>query len=441
MKILVIGSGGREHALVWKIRQSPHVSKVYCAPGNGGIAGLAECVALKADDIPGLLAFALDQGIDLTVVGPEAPLVNGIVDVFERAGRKVFGPSKAAAQLEGSKVFAKDFMARYFVPTARYAVFEHLEAAKAAISGFTLPVVVKADGLAAGKGVVICQTRKEAEVALKAIMADRIFKDAGAKVVIEEFLVGEEASILAVCDGKHYQLLDSSQDHKRIFDNDKGPNTGGMGAYSPAPVITPELWKVITEKVIDPVVRGMGQDGTPFKGVLYAGIMVTKDGPQVLEFNVRFGDPETQAVLPRLKSDIVELMLAAIEGHLQNLKLEWDQRVCVSVVMAAGGYPGEYKTGKVIRGLDQVPAGAIVFHAGTKKENDQIVTSGGRVLGVTALGNGIAEAIKNVYQAVEKITFEGCQFRRDIGKKALDRRSAWVQDCLCSGDNSGGQHG
>jgi phosphoribosylamine--glycine ligase len=419
MKILVIGSGGREHALVWKIRQSPRVSKVYCAPGNGGIAGLAECVALKADNVSGLLEFALEHSIDLTVVGPEVPLVLGIVDAFEKAGLKIFGPSKVAAQLEGSKVFAKDFMARYNVPTARYAVFEHLEAAQAALSGFSLPVVVKADGLAAGKGVVICQTRKEAEDALKAIMFDRIFKDAGAKVVIEEFLVGEEASILAVCDGKHFRLLDSSQDHKRVFDNDQGPNTGGMGAYSPAPVVTSELWRLITDKVFQLVIDGMITDGHPFKGILYAGIMVTKEGPKVLEFNVRFGDPETQAILPRIKTDIVDVILASVEGRLKDFTFDWDNRPCVCVVMAAGGYPGEYSKGKVIRGLDQVPQDAIVFHAGTKKQGEKIVTSGGRVLGVTALGTGIAEAIQNAYKAVEKISFEGCHYRRDIGIKAL----------------------
>jgi phosphoribosylamine--glycine ligase len=305
------------------------------------------------------------------------------------------------------------------VPTARYAVFEHLEAAQAALSGFSLPVVVKADGLAAGKGVVICQTRKEAEDALKAIMFDRIFKDAGAKVVIEEFLVGEEASILAVCDGKHFRLLDSSQDHKRVFDNDQGPNTGGMGAYSPAPVVTSELWRLITDKVFQLVIDGMITDGHPFKGILYAGIMVTKEGPKVLEFNVRFGDPETQAILPRIKTDIVDVILASVEGRLKDFTFDWDNRPCVCVVMAAGGYPGEYSKGKVIRGLDQVPQDAIVFHAGTKKQGEKIVTSGGRVLGVTALGTGIAEAIQNAYKAVEKISFEGCHYRRDIGIKAL----------------------
>jgi phosphoribosylamine--glycine ligase len=421
MNVLVIGSGGREHALVWKIRQSPRVSRVYCAPGNGGIAGLAECVAIKADDVPGLLEFALEHSIDLTVVGPEVPLVLGIVDAFETAGLKIFGPSKAAAQLEGSKVFAKDFMARHHIPTAKYRSFDRYDEAQAAVPEFTHPVVVKADGLAAGKGVSITTSAVSTSGTITLMMRDQVFKEAGKTIVIEEFLEGEEASILAVCDGKKYLLLDSSQDHKRIFDNDQGPNTGGMGAYSPAPVVTPELWKTIADTIIAPVVKGMRDEGHPFKGILYAGIMVTKDGPKVLEFNVRFGDPETQAVLPRLKTDLVEVMLASVDGRLKGLKLEWDQRACVSVVMAAGGYPGEYTTGKTISGLDQVPKDAIVFHAGTKKQGEKIVTSGGRVLGVTALGAGIADAIKNAYQAVGKISFEGCQYRRDIGKKALKR--------------------
>ncbi len=422
MKILVIGSGGREHALVWKLHQSPKVEKIYCAPGNGGMADLAECVEIKADDILALADFAKDKGVDLTVVGPEVPLVAGIVDLFEEDGLKIFGPSKAAARLEGSKVYAKNFMKRWDIPTARYAAFTDAAAALEYLQDHSYPLVVKAAGLAAGKGVIICQDFFEAEDAVSKIMTDKIFKEAGNSLVIEEFLVGEEASILAVCDGKDFLLLDSSQDHKRIFDNDEGPNTGGMGAYSPAPVVTMGLAEEIERTVIRPVVEGMADEEAPFKGILYAGIMVTKDGPKVLEFNVRFGDPETQAVLPRLKTDLVDVMLASADGQLKGMKLEWDTRACVCVVLAAGGYPGEYVTGKPISGLDQDFETGVVFHAGTKRQGDKILTSGGRVLGVTALGNGINEAIDKAYVAVGKISFEGCQFRKDIGKRALGRK-------------------
>jgi phosphoribosylamine--glycine ligase len=421
MKILVIGSGGREHALVWKLKQSSQISEIFCAPGNGGIAGLARCVDIKADDIPALLKFAKDNKIGLTVVGPEIPLVNGVVDAFEKEGLKIFGPSKAAAKLEGSKVFAKEFMVKHHIPTAKYLAFDTLEGAVAGLDEFSLPLVVKADGLAAGKGVIICATKAEAKAALSEIMAKKVFKDAGVRVVLEEFLVGEEASILAVADGKNFIILESSQDHKRIFDQDKGPNTGGMGAYSPAPVVTPVLMKKIVSQVIKPVIDGMKKEGAPFKGILYAGIMATKQGPKVLEFNTRFGDPETQAVLPRLKSDLVDVMLASAEGRLAGMKLQWDRRPCVSVVMAAGGYPGDYATGKVITGFEKVSSDAVVFHAGTRKDGDFIVTSGGRVLAVTALGYDIKDAIKNVYAEVKKISFDGMQYRRDIGKKALDR--------------------
>ena len=421
MKVLVIGSGGREHALVWKIKQSPRVSKVFCAPGNGGIADLAECVNIKADDIQGLMKFARDHKIGLTVVGPEVPLVLGIVDEFERAGLKIFGPSKAAARLEGSKVFAKEFMLRHKIPTAGFRSFADMPEANSYLATVNFPVVVKADGLAAGKGVIICADKSEAADALKKIMSDRVFKEAGAKVVLEEFLEGEEASILAVADGKDFIILESSQDHKRIFDNDTGPNTGGMGAYSPAPVVTRVLMREIGSSIIQPVIGGMKKGGHPFKGILYVGIMVTKEGPKVLEFNTRFGDPETQAVLPRLKTDLVDILLASVDGRVADVKLEWDSRACVTVVMAAGGYPGDYTTGQEIKGLTDVPKDAIVFHAGTKKDSDKIVTSGGRVLGVTALGNGIAEAISNAYEAAQKISFEGCQYRKDIGKKALNR--------------------
>ncbi len=421
MKVLVIGSGGREHALVWKLKQSPKVTQLFCAPGNGGIAGLAECVNIKADDIVGLVDFALEQGVDLTVVGPEVPLVAGIVDLFEEEGLKIFGPSQAAARLEGSKVYAKNFMKRWDIPTAGYAAFRDAGAAQGYLKAQKFPLVVKAAGLAAGKGVVICKDLAEALDAVNKIMTEKIFKDAGQSLVIEEFLEGEEASILAVADGKDFILLESAQDHKRIFDKDQGPNTGGMGAYSPAPVVTPELLQEVADKVIRPVIEGMADEEAPFKGVLYAGIMVTKEGPKVLEFNTRFGDPETQAILPRLNSDIVELMMASIEGRLAGMTLEWDARACVCVVMAAGGYPGDYPTGQVISGLDQVSAESVVFHAGTRKDGEFLVTSGGRVLGVAARGQGVKDAIKAVYADVARITFDGVQYRHDIGQKALKR--------------------
>ncbi len=421
MKILIIGSGGREHVLAWKIKQSPLVKEIYCAPGNGGISKIAECVDISVDDIPALIRFASEKKIDLTVVGPEAPLVAGIVDDFEREGLKVFGPSKEAAQLEGSKIFAKEFMYEWNIPTAGFQKFCIIEEAKEYLRQVMFPVVVKADGLAAGKGVIICRDFIEAEKAVDEIMAERIFQEAGNQIIIEECLEGEEVSILAISDGECYCLLDSSQDHKRIFDDDVGPNTGGMGAYSPAPILTEKLYKTIENRIIDPVIRGMQKSGTPFKGVLYAGLMITFDGPMVLEFNVRFGDPETQAILPRMKSDIVELMLASCDGQVGNIKLEWDKRSCVCVVMSSGGYPGEYEKGKEISGLKDAEKieDTVVFHAGTKKEDGKIVTSGGRVLGVTSLGNGIETAIEQVYNAVDKINFERCFFRRDIGSKAF----------------------
>lgn len=423
MKILVIGSGGREHTLVWKIAQSKLANKIYAAPGNGGIAELAECVDIKADDIDGLLNFAIKNKIDLTVVGPEAPLVSGIVDKLQKKGLKVFGPSENAAQLEGSKVFAKEFMARHKIPTAKFKVFDDSLDAKDYINEVGAPLVVKADGLAAGKGVIICKSEAEAEAAIDLIMEKRVFKDAGNRVVIEECLEGEEASILVISDGKNFVTLESSQDHKRIFDNDEGPNTGGMGAYSPAPVVTNDLLDKIKKEVCLPTIKGMSSEGNVFKGVLYAGLMITKDGPMVLEYNVRFGDPETQAILPRLKSDLVEIIIASLNGKLDKFKLQWDSRACVCIVMASGGYPGSYEKGKVISGLDKAKdmKDVIVFHAGTKLENGQVLTSGGRVLGVTGLGDGIKAAIDNTYKAVDKIKFDKAHFRKDIGLKAIRR--------------------
>ena len=379
MKVLIIGSGGREHALAWKIKQSPRVQKVYCAPGNGGISQVAECVDIEATDIAALLKFAKKEKIDLTVVGPEAPLTAGIVDEFEKAKLKIFGPNKAAARLEGSKVFAKEFMQRRNVPTAVFKAFERIEDAKDFLNHAQYPLVVKADGLAGGKGVVVCPSSDKAIEAIDQIMGEKIFKEAGNKVVIEECLDGEEVSILAISDGENFCILESSQDHKRIFDDDIGPNTGGMGAYSPAPIVTADLLKKIEVRVIEPTIRGMAKEGAPFKGVLYAGLMITLEGPQVLEYNVRFGDPETQAILPRLKDDLVELMMDSADEKLTSRKLQWERRSCVCVVMSSGGYPGKYESGFEVTGLDQVnEAQAVVFHAGTKKDGDKFVTAGGR---------------------------------------------------------------
>ncbi|MFC1674463.1 phosphoribosylamine--glycine ligase [Candidatus Omnitrophota bacterium] len=428
MRILVIGSGGREHALVWKIAQSKLADKIFCAPGNAGIAELAECVDIKADDIPRLLDFARREKIDLTVVGPEIPLTMGIVDEFTKRGLKIFGPNKKAAQLEGSKVFSKELMAKYKVPTAAFKIFDLPVEANDYIDKIGAPCVVKADGLAAGKGVVVAKTVDQAKQAVNSMMKDKIFGEAGNRVIIEECLEGEEASIIVLTDSREVIPLASSQDHKRVFDNDQGPNTGGMGAYSPAPVVNPGLFKEINEKVVDRTIDGLAKEGIEFRGVLYAGIMITKDGPKALEFNVRFGDPETQAILPRLKSDLLEAMLATSEAKLGKVVkaggLSWYEQACVCVVCASGGYPGRYEKGKGISGLDEVSKSReiAVFHSGTKSEDDKIVTAGGRVLGVTGLGASIKEAIDNTYQAVTKISFEGMHYRKDIGYKVLSRR-------------------
>ena len=421
MKVLIIGSGGREHVLTWKISQSPLVDKIYCAPGNGGMSEIAECVDIGVNDIDALVDFAKKNTIGLTVVGPEAPLVEGIVDIFEEQGLKAFGPGKLAAQLEGSKIFSKEFMFRNNIQTAPFITFEEIGAAKEFLGHANFPVVVKADGLAAGKGVIVCNDKDEGIKAIDDIMKDKIFKGAGDKIVIEECLIGEEVSILAISDGNDSVVLASSQDHKRIFDDDMGPNTGGMGAYSPAPIATNFLMKEIEACVIEPTIRGMRAEGIPFKGVLYAGLMVTDAGPVVLEYNVRLGDPEAQAVLPRMKNDIVEVMLASCDGTIANIDLEWDNRDCVCVVMSSGGYPGNYEKGFEIKGIEeaQKEGDTVVFHAGTKKEGDTVVTSGGRVLGVTSLGRGIEKAIENAYKAVETVQFDHCFFRRDIGAKAI----------------------
>jgi phosphoribosylamine--glycine ligase len=423
MRILVLGSGGREHALVWKISQSRLVDKIFCAPGNGGISQQAECVDIAAQDLQRLLDFSRKEKIDLTVVGPEVPLAAGIVDEFKKNNLKIFGPQKGAAKLEASKVFAKEIMAKFAVPSADFKVFDNPQLAKKYIEKKGAPLVVKADGLAQGKGVVVASRVDEAIEAVTSIMGEKIFQESGNRIVIEDCLEGEEASILVFTDGKTIVPLASSQDHKRIFDNDKGPNTGGMGAYSPAPIISDKLLKEILSDAIERTIAGLAKEGIEYKGVLYAGIMVTKHGPKVLEFNVRFGDPETQAILPRLKSDLVEVMLAIIEAKLDKVKLLWRESACVCVVCASGGYPGAYEKGKEIFGLDQVQKlpNVVVFHSGTRESAEKYFTTGGRVLGVTGLGNTIKEAIGRTYQAVEKIHFDGMHYRKDIGQKALKR--------------------
>lgn len=421
MNILVVGSGGREHAIVWKIAKSRRIKKIFCAPGNPGIAQLAECVNIKADDINGLLEFAIKEKIYLTIVGPELPLTLGIVDRFEDKGLKIFGPSKKAAELEGSKVFAKDLMQKYEVPTADYKVFKNPKEAKEYVKGHSLPLVVKADGLAAGKGVVICKTEEEALDAIKLIMEKKAFGKAGERVIVEEFLNGQEASFLALTDGKTVLPLPSCQDHKAIFDGDKGPNTGGMGAYSPTPLITAKLKQEIMNSIMIPTVKAMEKEGRPYKGVLYAGLMITKDGPKVLEYNCRFGDPETQPIMMRLRNDIIDVLLATVDGRLSKIKLNCDNRVALCVVMTSKGYPGTYEKEKEIKGVEDASKlkDVVVFHAGTAANGDKLVTSGGRVLGVTAMGVGIKRAINKAYAAVSRIKWDGVHYRKDIGEKAI----------------------
>jgi phosphoribosylamine---glycine ligase len=421
MKILVIGSGGREHALVWKIRQSPRVTRLYCAPGNAGIGELAELVALIPDDVHALRHFAEQERIDLTVVGPELPLSLGLVDEFETHGLRIFGPNHQAAQLEASKAFAKEIMRKQRVPTSYFGVFTDPDEAQRYVSEVGAPVVVKADGLAAGKGVFICSTIKEAHEAIDEIMRARLFGDAGDRVVVEEFLEGEEVSFLAFVDGTTVLPLASAQDHKRIFDGDQGPNTGGMGAYSPAPLVTPLLAERIVQEIMLPVVMGLRQRKIIYKGILYAGLMIHQESVKVLEFNVRFGDPECQPLMFRLQSDLVEVMEAVIDERLTEVTLSWDTRPAVCVVLAAEGYPGTYETGRPIMGLEALRLwkAGVVFHAGTARVNDSFVTKGGRVLGVTATGAGISDAIAAAYWAVGQISWPGMQYRRDIGQRAL----------------------
>ncbi|MFH1593464.1 MAG: phosphoribosylamine--glycine ligase [Candidatus Omnitrophota bacterium] len=421
MNILVVGQGGREHALAWKLARSKRVDSLYCAPGNGGTSGLAKNIPIKADDIDGLADFCKKERIDLTVVGPETPLALGIVDRFNTEGLRIFGPSKAASQLEASKIFTKKLCKRKKIPTAWFETFEDAGKARDFIRLKGAPIVIKADGLAQGKGVIVAKTEKEACDAVDAILVEKRFGSSGDRLIVEECLEGEEASIIVISDGKNIVPLASSQDHKRALDGDKGPNTGGMGAYSPAPVVTEAIFETTIEKIIKPAIEGMQEAGTPLKGVLYAGIMVTGGGPKLLEFNVRFGDPETEAIIPRLKSDIVDLIEGSIDGSLENHKLKWDKRCCVSVVMASGGYPGKYEKGKEIKGLDEALSleETTIFHAGTKKTGGKVVTDGGRVLNVVSLGSDIKEAIERAYKACGRIDFTNAYYRRDIGHRAL----------------------
>jgi phosphoribosylamine--glycine ligase len=421
MNVLLIGSGGREHAIAWKLAQSKLLTGLYTAPGNPGTAQCGDNIPIGANDIDELLNFAQKNNIDFAVIGPEDPLAAGLVDKFEAAGIRAFGPSGPAAQLEADKAFAKQLMRSSSVSTAEGRIFDRFSDARSYIASRDEPVVVKAAGLAAGKGVFVCEEPSDGILAAEKIMCDQIFGAAGRKIIVEDKLLGEEASILAFVDGRNIYVMESSQDHKAIGDGDTGPNTGGMGAYSPAPVVTEDLMNHITREILVPVVDGMNRNGTPYKGVLYAGVMITGGGPRVLEFNVRFGDPETQPILARLKSDLLEVLLAVCDGTLDQVTLKWDPRPAVCIVMASGGYPGDYEKGKKITGLEQAQQieDVLVFHAGTKQVDGDIVTSGGRVLGVTALADTIKQAKERAYSGVEKIKFEGAYYRRDIAGKAI----------------------
>lgn len=428
MQVLIIGSGGREHALAWKVAQNPQVDTIYVAPGNAGTAleHKVQNVNIGITDIPALVAFAQDKAIELTIVGPEAPLVIGVVDAFRAAGLPIFGPTQGAAQLEGSKAFTKDFLARHNIPAAAYANFTEIEPALAYVREKGAPIVVKADGLAAGKGVIVAMTLQEAEDAIQDMLAGNAFGSAGSRVVVEEFLDGEEASFIVMVDGENVLPMATSQDHKRVGDADTGPNTGGMGAYSPAPVVTQDVHDRVMREVIYPTVRGMAAEGNTYTGFLYAGLMIDSTGaPKVIEYNCRFGDPETQPIMMRLQSDLVELCQAAIAGKLDQVESKWDPRASIGVVLAAGGYPGDYTKGEVISGLPtQESAGQKVFHAGTETQGDQVVTNGGRVLCATALGNTVLEAQQRAYQLADQIHWNGMFCRRDIGYRAIAREQA-----------------
>ncbi len=425
MNVLIIGGGGREHALGWKVAQNPQVENIFVAPGNAGTALEPKLtnVAIQVEEIDKLVAFAKENAVELTIVGPEAPLVIGVVDAFRQAGLKIFGPTQAAAQLEGSKAFTKDFLARHNIPTAAYANFTEIEPALEYVRAQGAPIVVKADGLAAGKGVIVAMTLEEAEDAIKDMLAGNAFGDAGSRVVIEEFLDGEEASFIVMVDGKNVLPMATSQDHKRVGDKDTGPNTGGMGAYSPAPVVTQAIHDRIMQEVIYPTVNGMAQEGHPYTGFLYAGLMIDKDGtPKVIEYNCRFGDPETQPIMMRMQSDLVELCLTAIDGKLDQAESKWDSRASIGIVLAAGGYPGDYRKGDVISGLPSTETeGEKVFHAGTNEQNGQVATNGGRVLCATALGNTVLEAQQRAYALTKQISWDGVFYRNDIGYRAIAR--------------------
>ena len=421
VNILVIGGGGREHAIVWSLAKSSKVSKLYCAPGNAGIAKLAECVPAGVMEFDKLVQFAKERAIDLVVVGPDDPLAAGIVDAFEAAGIPAFGPNKAAAEIEGSKIFMKSLLRKYNIPTARYETFDDYETALAYLRQQQPPIVVKADGLAAGKGVTVARTMEEAEAALRGMMIDKVFGASGTKVVIEEFLEGQEMSILSFVDGLAVRPMVPAQDHKPVFDGDKGPNTGGMGTYTPLPHIDPAIMDEAVERIIKPTAAAMVKEGRPFRGVLFAGLMVTKDGPKVIEFNARMGDPETQVVLPRLKTDLLDIILAAMAGKLDQIAIEWSDEAAVCVILASEGYPGAYPKGRPIEGIDRAEAaGALVFHAGTSLADGRVVTNGGRVLGVTGLGKDLEEARRAAYDNAERIRFDGRHYRTDIAMKALN---------------------
>jgi phosphoribosylamine--glycine ligase len=421
VKILVLGNGGREHALVWKLAQSPNVEKIYCAPGNHGIAQLAMCVDIAVSEVTALRHFVQKQQIDLTIVGPEAPLVAGIVDDFATHGRRIFGPSQQAAMLEGSKAFAKELMWKYHIPTAAAEIFVEAQKALAYIEKAPAPIVIKADGLAAGKGAIVAHTREAARDAVRRMMQAREFGDAGNRIVIEEFMEGEEVSVLCVTDGKNLCVLPAAQDHKAVFDNDEGPNTGGMGAYAPAPVTTAELMSRVELEILRPTIAAMASENRPYRGVLYAGLMITKDGPKVVEFNCRFGDPETQAIMPLIASDLAEMLWRVANGNLDGYELKITPRWAVSVVLASGGYPGKFETGKLINGLERIHDNEVmIFHAGTVMDHSgNFLTNGGRVLAVTGVGNDFLSAHERAYCAVGKIKFEGMHYRRDIGMKVM----------------------
>jgi len=424
MNILVIGSGGREHALVWKIAGDSRVKKLYCAPGNPGMKE-AELVNIGVSDNTGLLSFAQDNNIDLTVVGPEVPLVNGIVDLFNFNGLKIFGPTSKAAQLEGSKLFAKEFMSRHSIPTADYERFDNADDAFQYVRKDFEPSVVKASGLAAGKGAVICNTLKAAQGTINQMMVEHIFGEAGDTIIIEQLLEGEEASIFAISDGNNFVILPSSQDHKRVFDNDKGPNTGGMGAYSPAPVVNESILEEVNQTILTPTIEGMKREGNPFSGLLYAGVIITPEGPNVIEFNVRFGDPEAQAVIPLMGDEFLELLIGSADGDITGIDLSKSTEFSSTIVLSSGGYPGSYETGKEIKGLDFSSENKpLIFHSGTRVEGNKYITNGGRVLSVTSLGDSLKQSIDKSYSALSQIQFDGMHYRKDIGQKGLDHISA-----------------